>query len=185
MRIFSARQRMMAHRNKWSMSILTRHTLITWTTSHCTLHQVLFSSPSLVSSNATAFSPPGSWGSRPPTARKTLFIDILETSEWAADGSPSSLGLKLVTAVERHFVLLCRDKTSLTRKVQSTETLKPLRNFVQSTFGNEFFSVPYVTCTSKMLRVAYCKEGRIDETFNRFSQNSFFQVTCTYCKDWP
>ena len=53
---------------------------------------------------------------------------------------------------------------------------------MQVTFGNEFFSVPYVTCTSKMLRVAYCKEGRIDETFNRFSQNSFFQVTCTYCK---
>jgi hypothetical protein len=32
---------------------------------------------------------------------------------------------------------------------------------------------------------AYCKEGRIDETFSWFSQKSFFRVTCTYCKDWP
>ena len=31
-----------------------------------------------------------------------------------------------------------------------------------------------------MLRVAYCKEGRIDETFSRFSQKSFFNLrVCT------
>ena len=42
MRIFSSRQRMMAYRNKCIEIILTRHTLTTWKTSHCTLHQVLF-----------------------------------------------------------------------------------------------------------------------------------------------
>jgi hypothetical protein len=42
MRICSVRQRMMAHQNKWIKRILTRHTLTTWMTSHCTLHQVLF-----------------------------------------------------------------------------------------------------------------------------------------------
>jgi hypothetical protein len=73
-----------------------------------------------VSSKATAFSPSGSWGSHPLTARKTLFINILETSEWAVYGSPNSLGVKLATAVERHFALLCHDKTSLTQKVQSS-----------------------------------------------------------------
>jgi hypothetical protein len=35
-----------------------------------------------VSSNVTAFSPPSSWGSRPSTRRKTLFIKIWEPSEW-------------------------------------------------------------------------------------------------------
>ena len=40
-----------------------------------------FSSPSQESSNAMAFSPPRSWGLRTPTARKTLFVDILETSD--------------------------------------------------------------------------------------------------------
>ena len=39
---FSSRQRMMAYRNKCIEIILTRHTLTTWKTSHCTLHQVLF-----------------------------------------------------------------------------------------------------------------------------------------------
>jgi hypothetical protein len=43
MRICSARQRMMAHWNKWMKSILMSHTLTTWTTpSHCTLHQIFF-----------------------------------------------------------------------------------------------------------------------------------------------
>jgi hypothetical protein len=64
-------QRMMAHGNKWSKSILTRHTLTKWTTSHCTLCLALFLfSISRESSNVTAFSPPSSWGSCPRTRRK-------------------------------------------------------------------------------------------------------------------
>jgi ribosomal protein S27E len=42
------RQRMMAHVNKWKKRIMMRHSLMTSTISHCTLHQVLFSSPSYV-----------------------------------------------------------------------------------------------------------------------------------------
>jgi hypothetical protein len=48
-------------------------------------------------------SPPGSWGPRTPRARKTLFIDILETSEWAAYAAPNSLGVKLATAILPYF----------------------------------------------------------------------------------
>jgi hypothetical protein len=44
-----------------------------------------------VSSNVTAFSPPRSWGHHPLTRRKTLFIKILEPSNWAADATPHQL----------------------------------------------------------------------------------------------
>jgi hypothetical protein len=56
---------------------------------------------------------PKELGVRSADCKETLIINILETSEWAADGSPSSLGVKLAMAVERHFALLCRNKTIL------------------------------------------------------------------------